>query len=398
MGLVVVVSVLHTISCGDRAGSGSPGVLQSWDVSDDPIAAIGGTDEREGYLLHHVAGVTRLADGRIVVLNASSHELKYYDAEGKHLFNAGGQGDGPGELRMWPESFTRLPGDSILVLSPVRGLTRFGPAGEYVTSRPVNLPWPADWACRSSEGGRHLLADGSILMLLDATVYSGGGHGPGCPKPSVKRAMTLIVRYVAEAGELDTVSLAPGPEDTFEAESRYAYAKDLVFAIARDRVYVGDTGSDTILVMGLTGDTITTLPVPFESLPVPADAMEKLSEDVEYTGGGLRYTLTTTFVYPNHYPGFGRLVAGPEEELWVMAYPPAKEPFHVWELTNPAYSGHLDDGGARWRVVGRDGRSIAELRTPPGFFLVEVGADYILGVSKDDLDRESVEVYALIRR
>jgi len=40
---------------------------------------------------------------------------------------------------------------------------------------------------------------------------------------------------------------------------------------------------------------------------------------------------------------------------------------------------------------------IAELRTPPRFFLLEVGDDHVLGISMDGFLRESVEVYRLIR-
>ncbi|MCY4573022.1 MAG: hypothetical protein OXF01_09495 [Gemmatimonadetes bacterium] len=47
--------------------------------------------------------------------------------------------------------------------------------------------------------------------------------------------------------------------------------------------------------------------------------------------------------------------------------------------------------------MDRDGSPTAELQTPPGFFLLEVGDDYILGIHKDELDRESVRLYGLIR-
>lgn len=57
---------------------------------------------------------------------------------------------------------------------------------------------------------------------------------------------------------------------------------------------------------------------------------------------------------------------------------------------------HRLDKGARWRVVDRDGSVIAELHTPPGFFLLEVGEDHVLGFHKDELHRESVQLYRLI--
>ena len=104
--LVLLSSVLVSASCGDGGAPGSGDVLASWPVSDEPIVSIGGADEREGYLLHRVVGATRLGDGRIVIANGSTLQLRYYDPEGNHLFDAGGEGDGPGEFRTF-EHLTR---------------------------------------------------------------------------------------------------------------------------------------------------------------------------------------------------------------------------------------------------------------------------------------------------
>ena len=45
-----------------------------------------------------------------------------------------------------------------------------------------------------------------------------------------------------------------------------------------------------------------------------------------------------------------------------------------------------EDGGARWRVVGRDGLVVAEVRVPEGFFLLEVGDNHVLGLHKDEMN------------
>ncbi len=390
---VLLASVLLSTSCDGGTASGSRDTLQSWSLSDEPSVVIGGADEREGHLIHRVVGATRLSDSRIVIANGSSLELKYYSAEGAHLFNAGGQGEGPGEFQSF-EQVTRLPGDSILVLSWRSGLTRFGPDGRYANSNPYELPQRGD--CRRLEGGQHPLPDGSILLLF--SVFVGlSSDDEECPRPSEAQPPALIGRYVPTTQDFDTIAELPGLEETYEIETRYAYAKNLVFGIADDRVYLGDTGSDTILVMGFSGDTIAALPVPFEPSPVLANAMEKLFAEEVFTSGGQSMTMRWTFIYPDRYPRYARLVAAPEDRVWVMAYPPLKEPVFPWELENPTAFRRLDDRGARWRVVDRDGLPIAELRTPPGFFLLEVGDDHVLGLHKDELERESVRMYRLMR-
>ena len=90
-------------------------------------------------------------------------------------------------------------------------------------------------------------------------------------------------------------------------------------------------------------------------------------------------------------------MAAPGDRVWVMAYPPLKEPVRHSEVVNARRFRRTEDGGARWRVVGRDGLVIAEVRAPEGFFLLEVGDDHVLGLHKDELDRESVRLYRLIR-
>ena len=70
--------------------------------------------------------------------------------------------------------------------------------------------------------------------------------------------------------------------------------------------------------------------------------------------------------------------------------------FPATGLTSPTAFRRLEDG-TRWRVVDRDGLPIAELRTPEGFFLLEVGDDHVLGVHKDESHRESVRLYRLVR-
>lgn len=388
--VALMSSVLGATSCGDAMGSGAQGTIQSWSLSEEPTVVIGGTDEREGYLLHRIFGATRLGDGRIVVANGSSLELKYYDPEGMHLFNAGGQGEGPGEFRTFG-GFTRLPGDSVLVESWLK-LTRFGPDGRHVSTSDYELP--PRGRCTSLEGGQHLLPDGSMLLVISVTV--GRGHDYDCPEPSEPRPPATIARFDPATGLLDTIAVLPDAEIVYGIESQYAYAKNLVHGIARDRVYLGDTGSDTILAMSFRGDTLAILPVPFEPVPVPADAREKAFEDREWTGGGQTMTERTTFIYPENYPSYARLVAAPADRVWVMSYPSLKDPVMRWVLVNPQYSLRLAEG-ALWRVVNGDGLTVAELQTPPGFFLLEVGDDHVLGLHKDELERESVQVYRVIR-
>lgn len=380
--LVLLPSVLIATSCGDGTGSATGGALESWRLSDEPIVVIGGADEREGYLLHQVVGATRLGDRRIVIANGSTLQLRYYDPEGNHLFDAGGKGEGPGEFQTL-DHFTRLPGDSVVAFSRARQLVRFGPDGRYAGSSPYE-PSPCQ-GCMCHDG--FLVPDGSLLLVY--SLYAGGLQSRDCPIPSELRPTAVIGRFDPATGVLDSIAELPGAELSYLVEGRmFAYPGNLVHGIAPDRVYLGDTESDVILEMSFRGDTIATLPVPFDPAPVSADARQQPDEPES------RWTYT----YPDRYPRYARLVAAPGERVWVMAYPHAREPMLIHGyLVSPTLFRRFEDGGALWRVVARDGVSVAELRTPEGFFLLEVGAGYILGTHKDEFDRESVKLYRLFR-
>ena len=272
------------------------------------------------------------------------------------------------------------------------GFLRFGPDGGYASSIPYELP-PRGRCWRFE--GNDLLPDGSLLLRYSGISRFGDADGP-CSRSSAARPPVVFGRYVpgTPAG-IDTIAVLPGFERTDDPEDLYAYPKDLVFGIGRDRLYLGDTGSDAILVIGFRGDTIGTVPAPFEPATVPADAKGKLFEDVTVSGREGARSERWTFRYPDHYPRYARLVAGPRDRVWVMAYPPLKNPAFPQELTHATVARRLE-GGALWRVVDHDG-TLGELRTPPGFFLLEVGDDHVLGLHKDELHRESVRLHRLGR-
>ena len=379
---VLLATILASASCGGDVDPGPQDAHATWTLSAEPSVVIGGADERVGYLLHQVVGAARLGDDRIVVANGSTLQLRYYDPQGRHLFDAGGEGEGPGEFQSLG-GLTRLSGDSILALSWSRQLVRFGPEGRYAGSSPYE-PSPCQ-ACMCHDG--FLIPDGSLLLVY--SLYAGGLQTRDCPIPSELRPPAVVGRFDPATGVLDSIAELPGAELSYLVKGRlFAYPGNLVHGIAPDRVYLGDTVSDIILEMSFRGDTIATLPVPFEPAPVPPDARQQPGADES----------PWPYTYPDHYPRYARLVAAPGERVWVMAYPPAREALLTHgSLESPIHFRRFEDGGALWRVVGRDGAVVAELRTPEGFFLLEVGDDYIVGVHKDELDRESVQVYRLVR-
>lgn len=83
----------------------------AWRLGDAPALEIGAvTTTNPAYELSRVASATRLSDGRIVVLEGQSSEIRVFGPDGTHLLTAGGQGGGPGEFNFASRLFALAGG------------------------------------------------------------------------------------------------------------------------------------------------------------------------------------------------------------------------------------------------------------------------------------------------
>ena len=81
------------------------------------MLTIGGQAAPEAQQLFQVNGALRLPDGRIVVANSGSAEVRVYSTTGELLATHGRKGGGPGEFDS-PRLVGRMAGDSLVVFDP----------------------------------------------------------------------------------------------------------------------------------------------------------------------------------------------------------------------------------------------------------------------------------------
>lgn len=388
VGPFTFAAVMLLVACGPTGEDLRTGSLEQWAVAPAASAVVGGPDEREDYQLFRVTGATRLSDGRIVIANGGTSDLRYYSSDGDHLLTVGGEGDGPGEMRGIMQ-ITALPGDTLLVLSFRPGLTWFDPSGAYVRSMSIDFWGLGGAECRIGEGNWFALADGSILAVLEDNFGI-----PGCPPspPSPWRQSALVGRADPAGTSFDTLAIMPGTERN--SPNYRVFGRSLLMAWNHDAVYLTDTGSDELLELDVSGDTVQMWQTPFEARPIPPEAKRVTHREFERPDGTVQRG--NDYLYPDSYPATGRLLVARTGELWVMAYPAITEPISSWQLSR-AFAFVLDDDGADWRVLGEDGSVLAQVRTPPGMFVLEAGSDYVIGLRKDELDVETVSVHALSR-
>ena len=148
MKRLLTVALILATACERQSNLGAHSVRDSagveivesnrprWDsttrgrVSAQPALSIGAIQGDAPYLFHGILGVRRLSDGRLVVANVGTNELRFFDSTGRHLHTVGGEGDGPGEFRFMSLFWTRA-GDTIVV-SDARGLSILDPQGRFI--------------------------------------------------------------------------------------------------------------------------------------------------------------------------------------------------------------------------------------------------------------------------
>ncbi len=346
---------------------------EAWRVAAEPEVEIGVLEGEPAYQLDRVIDAVRLSDGRIVVANGGTGELRYYAADGRHLRTAGGEGGGPGEFR-WLGRLLRLPGDTILAADwGSDRLSVMDPAGEYVASR--SAPEPT----------AHL-DDGTLLVAR--TVRS----GQQTPEPGYERNPIALVRYSAAGEALDTLAVLPGTESRVQMERsdsrvtlfrlRVPFGREFHVAAAADRIYAGAGDVWEVRVYSPDGAWIRAIRMQRPNPPVTGELIDRYRD--EFLANASSENARRQFErflaeveIPESIPAYGDLHTDAGGRLWVRHYPTPGEDAPTWDVFDP------------------DGRWLGGVETPAGLVIHDIGADYVLGVWKDELDVEHVRLHRI---
>jgi hypothetical protein len=371
------VAIVENASPGDSAA-------YPWYTVAGPRVDIGRVDAADGQDLFRVAGALRLADGRFVVADGGSAELRFFDASGTLVKRAGRDGEGPGEFRM-PSWLANPVPDSIFVFD--RALVRvsvFDTAGVFVRAFPFGDPGYGATLIG-------LLPDGSFLGRPVVNLRAGANEAfpQGRQQPDI-----LIARFNAGGSLVDTVGLFPGPERFIDVQQSGStitsisvttplFGRTPDYEIIGDDLYAGDQAAPEIRVYGMDGALrrilrtgVATERVTESIREAKADRMtEGLQPEARADARAGLLAATTS---EGTVPPYGEMIVSRTGELWVADY---------------------DDGvrpRGRWTVYAPDGRALARVALPARFVPFDIGADWILGREPDELDIEHVRLYAVV--
>lgn len=349
-----------------------------WRIGPKPTVSIGVVEGEEPYMLHGAFSSVRLPDGRIVVANLGSQELRVFDSSGSHLATWGGRGEGPGEFTSLVH-VARWPGDSIAAWHTAGlGIAVFDSDGRFGRSFALGSSEEAIWLRPRAQAVREV---GHVLSIT-----------------APEGADTAVVElWDGEGALLSSLGTHRGREvivTTDERGSRYlrfkAYGRELVAGLWGDHVVASPNDRYEIRAFGADGALARIVRRSHElRVPTEADRAPYVEEQLSYYEGAnlpealverARQEFETT-PFAATFPAFSSILGDATGHLWVEAYKLPRD----------------DRPGSLWTVFGPDGRALGFVETPDGLEIHEIGEDYILGAMEDDLGVESVQLWPLER-
>jgi hypothetical protein len=348
--------------------------LQRWRVSDVAEASIGTLEGAAAQQLFQVADAARLSDGRIVVANSGTHEIRYFAPDGSYVFSTGREGAGPGEYRQITH-LIRYPGDTLMVYDAMlqRG-TVLGPDGHTVEFIDFGRSGPGR---PISPLGR--LTDGSLVVLFGSTRSFEGVSG-------IVTDTLDLARYSANGGFLGIIGLVAGGEAVVEAG---VGPMQLAFGHPGPTVSVGDSAVFTrrgdgfeVGILSPEGRLVSIYRKVHERARVTDGLIERYRETrlsaVDQAFRSKIAKVLATMPYPETMPAISNLVVDREGNLWIEHY--------------------RSDGDERigtWTILDSEGRWLGDVDLPAGLEVFEIGSDYVLGVLRDELGVEFVRNHHL---
>jgi hypothetical protein len=389
-----VLAAIAVLACGedganagytvrDSAGvtlventSGSWSDAQAWQVAAEPSVDIGELEGEEPYQLFRVSGAVRLSDGRIVVGNGGSHELRYFDAQGRYLKSAGREGGGPGEFEGVGDPVP-IGADTIAVYDwNLRRISLWDPDGNFVRSFGIQFSSGSPVAVGP-------LSDGNWLF---SKAFS---YTPG-EVSTVVRDTSAYFRFDQRGELIDSIGRFPSWEYFLQGSAQAAWATSLPFgrefatAVASGGFYHGITDRYEILRYDSSGELERVIRKAHEPVPVgDADVERYKAERVENASSdNWRRRLERMFAevpLPSTMPAFQTFEVDALGYLWVAEY------------ERPGADAQ------RWSVFDSDGRLLGTVETPSGLAVHQIGVDFLLASWEDELGVEHVRLYDLTR-
>lgn len=372
-------------SAGIRVVTSSVEAVRNWRLQDGYLLQLGAVQGDGPYLFDRINAAFRLSDGRIVVADGGSLEIRWFDEKGTHLLTVGGRGDGPGEFR-GIHSVVRLPNDTLLVHDGWNArVTTISPDGVVAGVAPTP-------GLLGIGGGRAIIGrvpDGRLLMALKRT------PDPLTHTTGQMRDTMLIA--LARQGDpptdtivrLQSTRRVAVPDNTMD----FGHLRILDYftpeahaAIWNGSIITGTAETYELRVFDVRGQ-LTSIVRRTDAPPVHVKGpMQDAYFAAVEAAGGPRSVQTVReqqarFAIDRTVPSYSQILVDDVGNLWVREYT-LPEP-----VTQVEY---------RWTIFDMNGTARARVTTPPGFQPLHITEGYVLGRVRDQLNVQYVQLYRFI--
>lgn len=336
-----------------------------------------------------------MPDGGIAVANSRSGEIRLFDSAGRFLHSFGGTGGGPGEFGRLASIGVSSDGRILAYDSQTGRVSTFDPDDRTLTGSISITVSPDLYSLAGMRRANPIgwLRDGTFVGYL-ATVE--GETIPDRDGWTHRQSMSNI--HFFDQGESSGILAAARGRQTWAMINRTGEGSVRVQGVANPFLPTFETATDgSIVAFGNTerfeirmldssGSVVRIIRREEGRRPVSEGQREKWVagrlSDMEDDGterSRSRRALYDDIPFPDTLPAFETLLLQQGGRLWV------KE----------TSLDDLDSATAPWSVFDSDGRPLGAVEMPAGFEPFEIGTDYVLGLCKDDLGVEYVQLYEI---
>lgn len=351
-----------------------------WRLATVPRVSIGAADGPDEYQLDWIWDALRLPGRTIIVGNAGSSELRFFDSTGAYKRRAGGRGGGPGEfsgmanLYMW-----RIPGGLLAVSdAPVPRINLFDTLGTAVETITLH----------AGEGVSSLRVVG---VFADGTFLIKGEEGGGGSRSNTSNSWVRFLRYSRSGEPLASIGRAPSAPRYTHSVGGITF--DPYLPLTVEPAVVADSNSFLVMREGapelhrydLQGRLVGRISWNPDRRRVTPELYEQyVAADLAQTHNQDQRRLYESYYklnlpLPVFVPTYQTLYVDETRHIWVERYRFPGEQARTWDILDPT------------------GNWLGSLTLPGRFWLHRAGQDFILGTQMDSLDIERVQEYPLFR-
>lgn len=342
--------------------TGLPSTEDSWVVEAEPYLSIGGVSAAPPAQFTVVTQATRFGDGRLVVLENETSELRFFDAEGEHLRTTGGRGEGPGEFQ-YASTFARLPGHTLLVEAIDRYIS-FASNGDYV----------GEWRIDSSDLiARKRAACSPSALLADGSLFHCAVGRPEVGDRWGSRLVAQLLRATPDGTEVPLGFYVGADEGVLFSSGTWIASggSPMIVAIVNNPEYSVEVWSPEGRMMRIIRR--------LDGRRTPTDREVEAAMEMAMRPPPMGPARARPDI-PDLVPASFGLTVGSQGDIWIRRAP---------------LRGMQDE--SLFDAFDQEGRFRGQVRFDGYFWLYEVGDDYLLGARFDEMGVPHIQLHRLVR-